>query len=72
MTNHINTLNKVSEGWSESSSGMLVNSKNLDIIDVAPAIDEWFFISDFGNVEGYETRDDAVEGYIALVRANVQ
>lgn len=72
MPNHIDTLNKISEGWTEGPSGnMLVNSNTLDIIDVAIATKEWFFISDLGNVEGYETREDAVEGYIALVRANV-
>ena len=69
MSKHVELLNKVTEGWTEShSTGMLVNSKNLDIIDVAPVVNEWFIISDYGTFEGYENRDDAVEAYIALIR----
>ena len=66
MTNHINTLNTICEGWKENENGMLVNTNNLDIIDVAPAVGEWFIIADFGVFEGYETRDDAVEAYASM------
>lgn len=68
MNDHIIVLNKVSEGWTESQKGgMLVNTNTLDMIDIAPATQKWFIISDFGNVEGYETRDDAVGAYVNLV-----
>jgi hypothetical protein len=63
-------LNKICEGWKENENGMLVNSKNGDIIDIAPAIGEWFIIADFGVIEGYETRDDAVEAYASKMVKN--
>jgi len=70
---HVETLNKVSEGWTESRpNGLMVNSNSLDVIDCATAIGEWFIISGFGNFEGYETRDDAVEAYISMFRKHYQ
>jgi hypothetical protein len=59
----IEVLNTICNGWKENENGMLVNSKNGDIIDIAPAVGEWFIIGDFGVIEGYETCEDAVEAY---------
>ena len=66
----IEILNTICDGWKENGNGMLVNSKNGDIIDIAPAIGEWFIIADFGVIEGYETRDDAVEAYASKMVKN--
>lgn len=63
-------LNTICDGWKENENGMLVNSKNGDIIDIAPAVGEWFIIADFGVIEGYETRDDAIEAYVSKMVKN--
>jgi hypothetical protein len=66
----IEMLNTICDGWNENENGMLVNSQNGDIIDIAPAIGEWFIIGDFGVVEGYETRNEAVEAYASKMIKN--
>lgn len=68
--NAIELLNVICEGWTESASGMLVNAKNGDIIDIAPAVGEWFVIGDFGAIEGFETRDDAIDAYASKMTKN--
>ena len=57
----IEKLNKVCEGWTQTKSGMLINFKNKDIIDRAPATNKWFIIAEFGVVEGCESCEEAVE-----------
>ena len=66
----IEMLNTIYKGWKQNENGMLVNSQNGDIIDIAPAIGEWFIIGDFGVVEGYETRNEAVEAYASKMVKN--
>lgn len=66
----IEKLNTICNGWKENENGMLVNSKNFDIIDRAFVTNEWFIIAGFGVIEGYETRDDAIEAYVANMVKN--
>ena len=65
--NSIETLNKLLPGWSEvSSNGLLCNpSVYGGIIDIAPAIGEWFVIfhDSRQTISGLETRDDAIEAF---------
>lgn len=67
--NAIRTINVISNGWTEShSGGLLCNpAKNGGIIDKAIVSGEWFVIFGDGKptLEGYETRDDAVEAFCA-------
>ena len=68
----INALNAISQGWSESrSGGMLVNpNAGGGIIDVAIVSGEWFIIfnDDREPVEGFATRDDAIEAFAIASR----
>jgi hypothetical protein len=65
----INALNTVSQGWTESRvGGLLCNpSKSGAIIDVALKSGEWFVIFNDNRktLDGFESRDDAVEAFIA-------
>ena len=68
----INALNTISQGWTESpSGGMLVNpNAGGGIIDVAIATGEWFIIfnDDREPMEGFDTRDDAIEAFAIASR----
>lgn len=68
MTN-LETLNTIAAGWTESrQGGMLCNPRLAGgIIDSNIVSGEWFIIfnDDRQSIEGYETRDDAVEAFAA-------
>ncbi len=64
----IELLNSICDGWKDYGR-MLINSKNGDIIDFAPAVGKWFIIGAFGVFEGYETREDAVKAYIEKTKS---
>ncbi len=67
--NAIETLNAICEGWTEGrSGGILCNPKdNGGIIDKAILSTEWFIVfnDDRGVIEGFESREDAVEAFAA-------
>ena len=63
----LEALNQILPGWTESRTGGLLcnHAKNGAIIDQAVKSGEWFAVTDAGTLEGYATREDAVEAYIA-------
>lgn len=69
MNDTINALNTISKGWTEATPGGLLCNPNAGggIIDKAIVSGEWFVIfnDDRQTIEGFETRDDAVEAFAA-------
>lgn len=71
--NAVAILNTVSKGWTESRVGGLLCNPNVGggIIDFAIASKEWFIIfnDDRQPIEGFESREDAVEAFAAASAA---
>lgn len=63
----IDALNTICPGWSEASDGGMLCSSHPKggIIDDAPATGEWFVIfnDERATLEGYDSRDDAIEAF---------
>jgi hypothetical protein len=70
----INALNKICQGWSESPSGKMLVNPNAGggIIDSAIVSGEWFVIFNDGRkvMDGFDTRDDAIEAFAIASRSN--
>ena len=71
-TSEIQALNTIVDGWSESRpGGLLCNpAPQGAIIDCTFITDEWFVVFNDGRetLQGYDTRDDAIEAYAAAMR----
>lgn len=67
----VEVLNTIVTGWSESRPGGLLCNPAPEggIIDSAIVSGEWFVIfnDDRPALEGYETREDAIEAFAATV-----
>lgn len=68
----INTLNTICKGWTQSRPGGLLCNPNPGggIIDSAIVSGEWFIIfnDDRPVMEGFDSRDDAVEAFARASR----
>ena len=67
MSKTLNALNAIVPGWTESRPGAMLTNPNPGggIIDCAYEINEWFVIfnDDLRCLEGFDTRDDAIEAF---------
>ena len=74
--NAIEALNTIVPGWSESRpNGLICNpAPEGGIIDYTFQSNEWFVIFNDNRptLEGYDTRDDAIEAFAAARRTNAQ
>lgn len=68
----IQALNTIATGWTESRAGGLLCNPNAGggIIDVTIATGEWFVIFNDArkSLEGFDTRDDAIEAFAIASR----
>lgn len=73
--NNLEALKKINSGWSESRPGGLLCNPDISggIIDCTHGTNEWFIIfnDDRPIIEGFESRDDAIEAFIAARMANI-
>lgn len=63
MNEAIKKLNEFSPGWSQGST-LFINTMSHHIIDFAPGVGTWFYITDHGGEEGFASFQDAVDAYI--------
>lgn len=70
----IKALNTICNGWTSASPGGLLCNPNAGggIIDAEIDSGKWFVIFNDGRaaLEGYASREDAVEGFVLAIRSN--